>query len=256
MRRAVYLGAVGGLLVVSAWAQTTQGIIAGQAIDKLSGAPLAKVKITASMPGVEEPPRETDERGFYIFPLLSPGVYEIRAERENYQSQVIAEQELPVAGRLEVNFQLRPLYDLYSSQTDRFSYARNDRLIHFYATDAEKFLPAEVAPADAVSTNLGSSLSYVIDSRTLEGIPLRGHDAYALLVALPGVTADPRDARTDRRGGSHVTADPREPRLLDRRLDRLPARPVLVTRRLRTRVQGNGHVGHLETKVTRRGRVS
>ncbi len=79
------------------------------------------------MPGRDESTQQTNEQGFYIFPLLSPGVYEIRAERENYQSQLIAEQELPIAGRLEVNFQLRPLYDIYSSETDRFSYTGKNR---------------------------------------------------------------------------------------------------------------------------------
>ena len=71
MPRTIQLGAIAGFCALSGWAQTTQGIIAGQALDKLSGVPLSGVTITCSIPGAEEQ-QSSDSRGFYTFPLLSP----------------------------------------------------------------------------------------------------------------------------------------------------------------------------------------
>jgi Carboxypeptidase regulatory-like domain/TonB-dependent Receptor Plug Domain len=228
MSRTIQLGAVAGLCALSGLAQTTQGIIAGQVLDKLSQMPLQNATVACSAPGVFFE-RQTDARGFYIFPLLSPGTYVIRVDYGGYQSQEIAEQELPVAGRLEVNLALRPLYGRWLSTTDRFSYTRNERLVHFYATDADQLLPAEVEPADAVSVNLGSTLSYVIHSDVLEGLPLRGRDAYALLVALPGVTADNAIGR-----GLGISVNGQRPSASNFLLDGLENNNGLVTGNLTT----------------------
>ncbi len=228
MLRTIRLGAIVSLYAIPGFAQTTQGILAGQVLDKLNGTPISGATVTCSLPGATQEQR-TDVRGFYIFPLLSPGVYEITAEFTGYQSQLIAEQELAVAGRLEVNFALRPLSDIWSSEAGRFSYTRTGRLVHFYATDADKLLPIVVEPADATSTNLGVTLSYVIDSGVLQGLPLRGRDAYSLLVALPGVTADNAIGR-----GLGVSVNGQRPSASNFLLDGLENNNDLVTGNLTT----------------------
>jgi hypothetical protein len=228
MTRTIQFGVLAGLCALSGLAQTTQGIIAGQVLDKLSQTPLQNVDITCTARGIGES-QKTDARGFYVFPSLSPGTYEIRADYNGYQSQEIAEQELPVAGRLEVNLALRPLDDRWFSGTDRFSYTRNERLVHFYATDADRLLPAEVEPVDAVPTNLGSTLSYVIHSDILQGLPLRGRDAYALLVALPGVTTDNAIGR-----GLGISVNGQRPSASNFLLDGLENNNELVTGNLTT----------------------
>src|SRR5579863_9700743 len=95
---AIRFAAIVGLCAIPALGQTTQGILGGHVVDKLNGAPISGATVTCSLPGATQE-QKTDDRGYYIFPLLSPGVYEITAEFTGYQSQLIAEQELPVAGR-------------------------------------------------------------------------------------------------------------------------------------------------------------
>lgn len=119
----------------------------------------------------------------------------LRAEKVKFQAQEVYEQELAVASRLEVNFLLRPLYDVWSTETDRFTHTAKQRLVHFYAADVQRLDSATVEPVDGSATSLNTSRSYVIDGRLLDSLPLAGRDAYALLVAMPGVTADNATAR-------------------------------------------------------------
>ena len=171
-------------------AQTTQGLISGQVLDAIFGTPLPRAIVTwTNLNSAEKGDTAAHGLGLYTLPLLSPGIYELRADVEGYQPQVVAEQELSVASRLDVTFRLRPDYAVWGNETDSFVNTRNERLVHFYAADLTNLESAKVELLDASKSNLNATLSYVIDSSELDALPLAGRDAYALLIALPGVTA-------------------------------------------------------------------
>src|SRR5207247_937326 len=90
-------------------AQTTQGLIAGRLVDSVTGAPLASAVVIASGASAAEVRGSADAAGYFCLPLLSPGTYRLRVTAEAHQAQEMQELILPVAGRLEIDFRLRPL---------------------------------------------------------------------------------------------------------------------------------------------------
>src|SRR5262249_39389291 len=85
--------------------QTTQGLISGRALDSRSGQPLAAATTSwfnASTMAVAA--AHSDADGFFVLPLLSPGLYRVRVSIENYQPQELYDLNLPVAGRIDINF--------------------------------------------------------------------------------------------------------------------------------------------------------
>src|SRR3954452_21967489 len=78
--------------------QTTQGLISGHVVDWISGNSLAKVRIEIYSANTNlSRSTETDASGFYVLPLLSPGMYQVSAEALGYQRLQVNEVELPVA---------------------------------------------------------------------------------------------------------------------------------------------------------------
>src|SRR5260370_21721825 len=112
---------VGPLLVcmvfaVAGLAQTTQGLISGRLVDSVTGKPIAGVDVgywssTSNLAGAGA----SDASGYYYLPLLSPGFYRIRVTAPSYQSQEVQELEVTVAARIELDFPLRPLNDVWES---------------------------------------------------------------------------------------------------------------------------------------------
>ena len=78
-------------LLVGTWsgdAQTTQGLISGRLVDSRTGQPIsgATIRYQSQATDAGETSR-SDNGGFYNLPLLSPGLYSIRAEATGYQGQ-------------------------------------------------------------------------------------------------------------------------------------------------------------------------
>src|SRR5258708_20178871 len=109
--------------------QTTQGVIRGRVFDGDTGEPVADtlVAYTRSEQGrvVETGSGHTDAQGFYGFSFLTPGTYRVQACVEScdlssrrtplageYQPQEIAELELNVPSRLELNLPFTKLTPL------------------------------------------------------------------------------------------------------------------------------------------------
>src|ERR1043165_1868810 len=111
----VCFGLTLALHFVSASAQTTQGMISGRLRDSVTGQPISGAvtcwDAQAHIAGMSQ----ADESGFYYLPLLSPGLYRVRATANSFQSQELHELELTVAARLELDFHLRPLNDVWES---------------------------------------------------------------------------------------------------------------------------------------------
>ena len=93
--------------------QTTQGLISGRLLDSVTGNPIGGAAIEYSSSSTGTALSGVD--GYYYLPLLSPGLYRIRVTAAGFQSQELEELELPVAGRIELDFKLRPLSDVWEA---------------------------------------------------------------------------------------------------------------------------------------------
>ena len=76
-----------GFFLDAAFAQRESGAIVGHITDMESGA-VPGAKVTAVNPARGENVAYTDEEGFYRFPVLPPGTYEIKAELEGFQTVI------------------------------------------------------------------------------------------------------------------------------------------------------------------------
>ncbi len=120
----------------------------------------------------------------------------MRAQSDGYQAHEINELQLFVAGRLEFNFLLRPLSDVWELEAENAVVLHDtSALVHFYAADVENLRSARVQLTPPQPSSTQPTLSYVVDSTSMENLPLAGRDIYTTLVMQPGVTADNATAR-------------------------------------------------------------
>ena len=179
-------------------AQSTQGLITGRVIDRQTREPLAVASVrywrtSAGSSGSVTPSgtTRTSADGYYTLALLTPGTYRLLAEAADYQAQEINELELYVAGRLELDFTLRPLGDVWEVGGSRTLVLDDtSALVNFYAADVQNLSSTKVQLVPPKPSSTQPTLSYVIDSRSMENLPLGRRDIYTTLVMQPGVTAD------------------------------------------------------------------
>src|SRR5262245_12329502 len=92
-------------------AQTTMATLSGTVMDS-QGAVVADVAITVSSraTGLKRQ-TTTNKEGLFTIPLLPPGVYSLRAQREEFSVVAIEDLELPVAGQVsqDITLQVRGL---------------------------------------------------------------------------------------------------------------------------------------------------
>jgi hypothetical protein len=177
--------------------QTTQGLLAGRVVDSQSGAPLAGAEISYFAPATNASgAARPDTSGYYILPLLSPGLYDLRAAAPGYQAQELRQLELPVAARLDLQFRLRPLSDVWEAGQYRSVFLPNsEAVVTFYGPDVDTSRFGSFEATQGRRGALESTVSEVIDPARIRDLPLAGRDAYTMLVTLPGVTADHATAR-------------------------------------------------------------
>jgi len=177
--------------------QTTQGLVTGQVLDSATGKPVVGAGLSCSNL-VNDATRTTSvtESGFYYFPFLSPGLYRLRIEAIGYQAQEVYDLELPVAGRLEVNFRLRPLSDVWQQGEYRSVLLPSSKLVvTFYGPDLDESKSEYIDGKRGQSGALESTVSYVVDPQQISDLPLAGRDVYNMLLSLPGVTSDTATSR-------------------------------------------------------------
>src|SRR4051812_31141064 len=123
----------------SAFAQTTQGLISGRLRSSVTGAPIAAATVTyLNFETNAGGTAQSDKAGYYYLPLLSPGFYQIRVASKDYQPQELHELELPVAARLDLEFRLRPLSDVWESGQFRSVFLPGSRtIVTFYGPDVD-----------------------------------------------------------------------------------------------------------------------
>ncbi|HEY3835824.1 MAG TPA: carboxypeptidase regulatory-like domain-containing protein, partial [Bryobacteraceae bacterium] len=214
------------LLGAHAGGQTTQGIISGRLVDSRSGQPIigASIEYRAQLTDTAGTAR-SDSGGYYYLPLLSPGLYSIRAQASGYQAQELQELDLPVAARLEVDFRLRPLSDVWESGQYRSVFLPGTQtIVTFYGPDVDSSRSGTFEGQQGKRGTLESAVSAVIDPGQIEQLPLAGRDVYTMLITLPGVTADTGTSR-----GLGVSVNGQRPSSSNYLLDGLENNNYLIT---------------------------
>jgi hypothetical protein len=192
------MGACATLLcAVAAFSQTTQGLISGRLLNSVSGGPIAGANVTYSssisnLAGASI----SDASGYYYLPLLSPGFYRLRVTAADYQSQEVQELELTVAARIELDFRLRPLNDVWETgQYNSVFLPGSKTIVTFFGPDVDPSKSGSFEAQKGRRETLESTVSSVIDSGEIDNLPLEGRDVYAMLVTQPGVTSDAATGR-------------------------------------------------------------
>ena len=187
----------------------------------MSAAQITWSKVAAPLGGAAFP----NPAGYFNLPLLSPGYYHLRVEATGYQAQELYETELPVAGRLDFDFRLRPLTDVWDAGESRsVFFPKSKSVLTFYGPDVEFTHTETFGNTGSRLTVLETSVSQVIDTVELSDLPLNGRDVYALLVTQPGVTADTTTGR-----GLGVSVNGQRPTASNFLLDGLENNNYLIT---------------------------
>src|SRR6185437_5275276 len=108
-------------------------------VNSVTGRPIAGASIDCSSAVNTLAANATSDRnGYYTVPLLSPGVYRVRVTAEAFQSQEVQELTLPVAGSIGLDFELRPLTDVWESGEYRSVFLPGSKtILTFYGPDVD-----------------------------------------------------------------------------------------------------------------------
>src|SRR5882724_1603372 len=188
------------VLIVCAWiaaGQTTQGLIAGRLVSSQTGAPISGAQVSYSNAATGASGSATsDSSGNFFLPMLSPGFYRVRAVASGFQTREMQELELPVAARLELNFRMRPLSDVWETGQYRSVFLPGTQtIVTFYGPDVDSSRSGSFEATQGRRGALESTISQVINPELVRDLPLAGRDVYTMLVTQPGVTADTATAR-------------------------------------------------------------
>ncbi len=206
--------------------QTTQGIVLGRIVDSATGLPIPAVSVTCTNESTAAAfSTNGDSGGSYAIGSLSPGRYRITVSAPQYQSQHARAVEIPVAGRLELNFRLRPLYDVWEAgQYRSWLLPESQQVLGYYGPDVDTSRVAVFNANRGLISPLDISLSDVVSANYIENLPLAGRDVYTLLLLLPGVTSDTATAR-----GLGFSVDGQRPSSSNYLLDGVENNNLLVT---------------------------
>src|SRR5579862_1690478 len=176
--------------------QTTQGLISGRVLDARSGQPLSGAAIRCQIDSGAGLLAQSGNGGYFVLPLLSPGLYRIRVEAAGYQAQEVHQVDLPVAGRLEYRFRLRLLDDVWEAGEYHSFFQPDSRaVLTFFGPDMDTSHFLVVQDPRAGRGALESSISQVVDPVEVQDLPLAGRDVYTTIILQPGVAAGTADAR-------------------------------------------------------------
>jgi hypothetical protein len=177
--------------------QTTQSVLVGTVTDSLTGQPIRSASVTCVRDETrEEAAAYPRSGGGYAFAWLSPGRYTVTVRAPAYQTAQARALDIVVAGRVQLNFRLRPTYDLWESlQSQTWVAPETQQTASFYGPDVDVSRVAVFSANLGRTTPLESSRSDVISSIFIDSLPLIGRDVYTMLLLLPGVTADTATAR-------------------------------------------------------------
>jgi hypothetical protein len=213
------------LLGLPCGAQTTQGIILGRITDSVTGRPIAASVLCLNEATTASVAATADISGNYAVGSLSPGRYRVTISAPQYQSQQARSLDLPVSGRVELNFRLRPLSDVWEAgQYRSWRLPESQQTLGYYGPDVDTSRVAIFNANQGYVTPLDVSLSDVISPIEIENLPLIGRDVYTMLLLIPGVTSDTATAR-----GLGFSVDGQRPSSSNYLLDGVENNNLLVT---------------------------
>ena len=185
------------LFAADASAQTTQGLISGILVNSITGRPIENARIAySSSLATFGGGAASDSSGHYLLPLLSPGLYKVSAAADGYQAQEVQDVELTIASRVDLDFRLRPLNDIWEAgQFNSVFLPGSKTIVTFYGPDVDSTKSGTFEAQKGRSEALESTISSVIDRTELDDLPLQGRDVFTMLVTQPGVTSDAGTAR-------------------------------------------------------------
>ena len=197
MRTIFRLALAGALSTSAILAQSTQGLISGNILNSVSGRTLDAASITFTSAELSATGTyKSDPTGAFFLPMLSPGTYSVRVTADGYQSQELQQLELPVAGRIQIDFRMRPLNDVWEAGQFRSVFLPGSKtIVTFYGPDVDTSRSGSFEGQQGKRGTLDTSVSYVIDPNQIGNLPLQGRDVYTMLVSLPGVAANNGTAR-------------------------------------------------------------
>lgn len=176
--------------------QTTQGLISGRLLNSATGRPVGGATILCSNSSTAEVSATTDAAGFYYLPLLSPGTYRVQASAAGFQAQEVQELELPVAARMDLDFRLRPLNDVWEAgQFNSVFLPGSKTIVTFFGPDVDSTKSGSFDAQKGRVGALESTISDVVRKDEMDNLPLAGRDVYAMLVTQAGVTSDGATSR-------------------------------------------------------------
>ncbi|MDP8982452.1 MAG: carboxypeptidase regulatory-like domain-containing protein [Acidobacteriota bacterium] len=213
-------------LIQPVFSQSTQGVILGTVTNSVTGLPVPGSAVSCLLEATGAvTPAHVDARGNYAIASLSPGQYRITVSAAHYQQQEARALELPVAGRVELNFKLRPLSDVWEAgQYRSWLLPQSQQSIAFYGPDVDSSRVAIFSANRGVATPLENARSDVIAPAAIDTLPLVGRDVYTMLLLLPGVTSDTATAR-----GLGFSVNGQRPSSSNYLLDGLENNNLLVT---------------------------
>src|SRR5260221_3255139 len=180
-----------------AFSQTTQALIPGRILDVQTGNPIPDAEISCE--GISITPLgavRSDNSGYFILPLLSPGQYKMRVGAAKYQPQEVYELELAVASRIDFTFRLRPLSDVWEQGRYRsVLFPESESLLTFFGPDLDLSRSSSFESTKGAKAALETTISDVIDAPQVRRLPLNGRDVYTMLVTEAGVTSDAATGR-------------------------------------------------------------
>lgn len=152
----------GGLSSTSLHAQSNTGTILGTATDD-TGAVIPDASVTTKNLGTgEERTVTTDKNGEFTVPNLQIGHYSITVTRDGFASTKIEDTELQVAQRATIN-----------------------PVLHVGSVSDKVTVVASVTP---LLNQASSSVGQVVDTQTVQNMPLNGRNFWQLTQLTPGVS--------------------------------------------------------------------
>jgi len=185
-------------------AQSTEGLISGRITDAitnklLAGAAIQCVNRVTNLTRATQ----TDKNGIYVLAELSPGLYEIKVSGKDisgkdYQSLEQDEVALGVADALVLNFELRPLDDLWERNLHKTVLlpGSHKSIVNFQGPDVGPNLWTTFSPNPGETGKLQASISDAVSPADISTLPLNGENVYTILLAEPGVSANVATGRS------------------------------------------------------------
>ena len=186
------------LTAMSCWAQGTEGLISGHVTDNTTNQSLANAQVSCLNTETNSTwTARTGTAGIYTLPLLPPGTYRIEVKKTGYQSKVQFEIPLGVAASLDLNFELRPIEDIWEARLTRtVLLPAGGTILSLYGPDVDPNHWTTFSQNPGTEGKLEASISDAVRPGEIRELPLNGQNIYSILLAEPGVTADSATTRS------------------------------------------------------------